>query len=426
MNIYIILENANRELEYKIILAKKLVIHGHKVLIGEKNELRNKIKKLPPGLIIEKGIRKGSIDRFKEWKLKGHIITCFDEEALTYRDDRQYFGTNCDKGIEKYVDIFFLASRRHFDTVKRIFHKKKLIIIGIPKFELLKKPLNKIFTEKSNEFKKKYGNYILITSRFGNVNYNQRKKIKQPISIYGNYFLDSKKIFEKFKLIPNIINKIYPQSKIIIRPHPSENVGTWKKIVKKNKNCEVIYDDFLYAWILGSKFTIQNRCSTGIEAFMLKKKVFSFDPYYSRYPLHDIFSLIGKVFTDLKSINKKNIENKKNFNKLSTYNFMQYYIHNVKKDNSFNLVVKRINKVSEKKLTNKKKINIKFSLRDRIVDFKNRYFDLHFGFKKYSHQKIGNFSKKRIKDILFSTDFFLRTRKKIKLDQVGKKIFLIQ
>ena len=75
MNIYIILENANRELEYKTILAKKLVNQGYRVLIGEKNEFRDKINNLPPGIIIEKGIRKGSIERFKKWKLKGHVIT---------------------------------------------------------------------------------------------------------------------------------------------------------------------------------------------------------------------------------------------------------------------------------------------------------------------------------------------------------------
>jgi len=291
---------------------------------------------------------------------------------------------------------------------------------------LLKRPLKKIFIKKANEFKKKYGNYILITSRFANVNYNQEKIIKQPSSIYGDYFLYSKKIFKKFKLIPNIINQIYPQNKIIIRPHPSENIENWKKIVEKNKNCEVIYDDFLYAWILGSKFIIQNRCSTGIEAFILKKKVFSFDPYYSKYPLHNIFSRIGKVFPDLNSINKRNIENEKNFKKLSALNFMQYYIHNVKRNNSFKLVVESINKVSEKNLMNKNKLNIKYSLKDRIINFKNNYFNSRSSFKKYSYQKIGNFSIKRINDILINLNFLFRTNKKIKIDQVGKKIFLIQ
>ena len=257
------------------------------------------------------------------------MLLHFDEEALTYRDDRQYFGTNCDKGIEKYVDIF-LASKDILLLLKRYLIKKKLIIIGIPKFELLKEPLKKIFLEKSKDFKKKYGDYILITSRFANVNYNRNKKVNQPPSIYGDYLTSTKKIFDKFKLIPNLINKLYPNNKIIIRPHPSENIETWKKIVKKNKNCEVIYDDFLYPWILGSKFIIQNRCSTGIEAFILKK-VISFDPYYSKYSLHKIFSLIGKVFVKFKDINKKNIENRKNSNNLSVYNSMQYYVHNIKK-----------------------------------------------------------------------------------------------
>ena len=123
MNIYIILENANRELEYKTILAKKLVNQGYRVLIGEKNEFRDKINNLPPGIIIEKVLERGRLKDLKMEIERTCVITCFDEEALTYRDDRQYFGTNCDKGIEKYVDIF-LASKRHFATVKKIFNKK--------------------------------------------------------------------------------------------------------------------------------------------------------------------------------------------------------------------------------------------------------------------------------------------------------------
>ena len=63
MNIYIIFENANRELDYKLLLATNL-LKNNNVIIGE-NEFRIKLNKLPPGLIIEKGLRKGSLNRFK-------------------------------------------------------------------------------------------------------------------------------------------------------------------------------------------------------------------------------------------------------------------------------------------------------------------------------------------------------------------------
>ena len=105
---------------------------------------------------------------------------------------------------------------------------------------------------------------------------------------------------------------------------------------------------------------------------------------------------------------------------------MQYYVHNIKKKDSFNLVVKSIKKISDKKLMNKEKLNIKFSLKDRLFDFRNNYFKPSSNFKKYSNQKIGNFTKNKINDILLNSDFFFEKRKKIKINQVGKKIFLMQ
>ena len=73
----------------------------------------------------------------------------------------------------------------------------------------------------------------MITSRFANVNYNRNKKVNQPPLYLWRLPHKLQKIFDKFKLIPNLINKLYPNNKIIIRPHPSENIETWKKLLKR-------------------------------------------------------------------------------------------------------------------------------------------------------------------------------------------------
>ena len=98
--IYIIVENANRELSSRILLILEILkslTKKSKYSYWRKNEFRNKILKYPKGIIIEKGVVKGSISRVKLWKAAGHKIFMFDEESITYRDDKQYFSLKFDK-----------------------------------------------------------------------------------------------------------------------------------------------------------------------------------------------------------------------------------------------------------------------------------------------------------------------------------------
>ena len=57
--LYLIYENANREMIGKILLASKALNYGWKVVIGQKNFLRQRLKFLPRGIVVEKGMRKG-------------------------------------------------------------------------------------------------------------------------------------------------------------------------------------------------------------------------------------------------------------------------------------------------------------------------------------------------------------------------------
>jgi len=426
MNIYIIIENANRELFHKAILASFLAFEGHKVIIGEKNEFRKKIDALPPGLIIEKGVMKGSIYRFKKWKTKGHVIFCFDEESLTYPNDKQYFGLKCDKGIENYIDYFFVSGTRHYKTLIKRFKKHQLILTGVPRFELLKNPYKNIFAKKAANLKKKYGEYILICSRFGNVNFYEGKKKKHPKNIYGNYISTSKKIFKNFIKIPEKISKIYPNNNIIIRPHPSEDPEIWKETLFVNKNFKVIYDDELYPWLLGSKFVIQNRCSTGIEAYFLKKKVISFEPYPMKDEINVLFSNLGKSFKTIDQFNKKNLKYDKNYWTKSHTKKIKHYIENISGVNSFNIIMKTVKKIDEEILLENKVSNINFSLRDRMVVLKDKLFKPKSNFKKYSLHKIGKFDLSKVEEIIRLSNLYYKSVKKMFIKQIGKKIFLIE
>ena len=114
---------------------------------------------------------------------------------------------------------------------------------------------------------------------------------------------DSKIIFKDFKKIPEKLSYAYPNKNIVLRPHPSENKNYWKKTLKDIKNCYTEYYGSVFL-IIASEFVVQNRCSTGIEAFLIGKKCISFDPIYKKYFMKKLYFSIGKIFTKLSQFTK--------------------------------------------------------------------------------------------------------------------------
>lgn len=419
MNIYIIFENANRELDYKLLLATNL-LKNNNVIIGEKNEFRIKLNKLPPGLIIEKGLRKGSLNRFKIWKAQGHKIFCFDEESLTYYNDDQYYSSNCDKGIENYIDKVFASGHRHYKTLSKRFSKNQIIICGIVKYELIKKKFQKLYLDEVKKIKRKYGKFILVTSRFGNINFNRKKKINLSRLVYKNYMKDSKIIFKDFEKIPEKLSYAYPNTNIVLRPHPSENKNYWKKILKDKKNCYTEYYGSVFPWIIASEFVVQNRCSTGIEAFLIGKKCISFDPIYKKYFMKKLYFSIGKIFTKLSQFTKNEIEKKGNFKKNNKY--IKHYIHNYGFLNSVKIISKEIDKYSKLRTKN---INLKYSVKDMLVNLRQTFFGGKNAFENYSLHKIGAVDMKLVNNKVKKILLIEKLKKKINVKQIGKKIFLL-
>lgn len=65
--------------------------------------------------------------------------------------------------------------------------------------------------------------------------------------------------------------------KVIVRPHPSENIEIWKKYTKNySKKIKIIRSGNVLSWILAAKLLIHNGCTTAIEALFLKKKDYFF------------------------------------------------------------------------------------------------------------------------------------------------------
>lgn len=400
--VYITIENFNRELHAKLLLAYYGMRQNYNVVLGEKNSLRQILTNFPKGTIIEKSLGPNLVPQMIEWKKYGHKIVGLDEEALTYFSDKQYFNLNIAKDVHKLADKLFLLGKRHEKTIKKKVPSKNFKIIGNPRYDIFDKKFRPIFSDDIRKIKKKYGRFILITSRFGNVNLNRSSMGFVSKLLDKKYQTQSIYLSKRFEEMILYLAKNIKDYKIILRPHPSENLKFWENKLSKYKNCEVIYEKNVAPWILASESMIQNRCTTGVEAFLLGKKTISFDPLFNLDPHKKLFQELTFMAKDKYSV-LKYLE--KNYTKKKKYNTLKKYIHLDNKFPASKRIINEIDKISSKTSEDLNLLNL---IKLKIFFIRNKILDLILSFKSeefkkyllYTNQKKGKIDKKEILKIL--------------------------
>jgi hypothetical protein len=75
--------------------------------------------------------------------------------------------------------------------------------------------------------------------------------------------------------LPNFFeefSKSFPDRKMIIRPHPGENINTYYDMANGLKNILIIQDDRnALSWIKASNAVISSNCTTSVEAYLLNR-----------------------------------------------------------------------------------------------------------------------------------------------------------
>ena len=365
MNVYIKVEIKEREFLSRFILGAYTALKGNEVYIGD-DELLQLVekKKLNPGIILEKSIppKKLRINQLKNYKKNKCIVTSLDEEGgLATIDYKKNFAPRrfSNKTL-LYTDMVFCWGRYDYNFNKKLFprNKKKFLITGNPRYDLLKEKISHQFSNKHDySFRKK--RIVIISSLM--IQALKKESMASLSSLKNNYFKERyffrKSISDNYlKLINNII-KLYKDLIIEIWIHPKESLKKWKAIVPKSKNIKftegkkfILNDNYNDALIY-----IHNGSLMAFDVLLKKKNVVSFQPIKHRlnktfpnkfskiiYNEKQMFLLIDKLIKKNKKINfnyenkiNKLINNSKNFDacEMITSHWQRYEAKSLEKKN---------------------------------------------------------------------------------------------
>ena len=390
MNIYFEVENYNREMESRILLGMDAASNGHQVYISDRTQILENAKKknLKPGVIFMKDINSQNYmqESLKLIKKQGFFIVATDEEAGIQFDNYEDFIKA--RSIRNFdnIDIYICWGLRDKNILKKIFknNKTKFLALGSPRFDLCKIDLLK--KKKFKSLKEKISkNFILFAS---NISFTMGIR-KMPEYINNRVMedkLDSewreKYLFYKWtnhtemcfhfvRLIRKVAEE-FPNRMIVIRPHPNETTSAWKQILINNyKNVHIIKSGTIADYIFNSDLLIHTGCTSGIESFLIKKKVISYVPTTLKFSidrnLSDELSIICK--NEQEVIDVINNKTETNFKR---NNDLKERVINYKSALSFKKINIILNKIEKKK-------NFKSYSCDKV--FKNQDY-LHLAIKK--------------------------------------------
>lgn len=292
MKLYITVETTSRELEAKTLLACCAAVSGFDVVIGLEDMVRRLCRFSKPGIFLDKSLHSEYPIIFKKLKKAGYIIAVSDEEGLVVVDD-QYCKFGIGEGVSNNVDMIFTWGAMHRKLIYKAMpeYAGSVIDAGNPRMDILGADIRRIFDPKVREIKKKYGDFILVNTRYGFANNvvggeEYKKKILrgefgEKIDYLLNYFDFEADLWDEFLQMTADLSRRYPGRSIILRPHPSESIEKWQEALHGLNNVKVVREGNVHPWILASDLLIHNGCSTAIEALLLDVPCVSYRPILS-------------------------------------------------------------------------------------------------------------------------------------------------
>ncbi len=382
---YLPIEIYDREYRSKLYLAYKASRRGWTVVLGPKYDVDILAQHMPRGIYLGIGFHKYSATMSEILKRKKHIIFLQDEEGLVRLKDVFYKQYRVSSNIVKYADYILCWGKNHQNVMKSALNRfTNIKSIGNSRIDILQSFTKHFFSKNIKDIKNKHGDFILINGNFGSANHALGQKfllnelenrgwfnspLKKKYQLKRIEF--QKKILKKMKDLAVAISKA--GTKVIVRPHPSENIEFWKKHTKNFKNIKIIRSGNVLDWMESAKLIIHNGCTTAVESLLLGKTVISYRPHKNAKVESLLPNAISKCLETEKDVlnfikNFKENKNKKTKLNQIKKNLIDNHIQNHKtgKD-SCDKIIDIMDKISFKQETNqfnlvKNNIILKISL----------------------------------------------------------------
>ncbi|MDA1311118.1 MAG: hypothetical protein O2985_16130 [Proteobacteria bacterium] len=301
--LYLPVEEKGREFDSKLLIAAAAAAeHGLSVVIGEVWGMNRNFKRMPPGVVLFKGVNKVQETNMRNAARHGYLIAAMDEEAMGLSDSR-FLVRDVHPSMPKVCDA--LLAQGPFQASVMIdqadMDRSKIFVTGNPRLDPLRLPLRQSHDAEVARLRQRHGRFVVVNTTSGGVNsawgnLAEYRKVLQNIgwldpekpedeADYRDHIDHDQRNFEAAKELLEILPVALPDHAIVLRPHPSERSETWIDHCRGIPRTEVVTGTSAAPYILASELLIHTGCTTGVEAAVAGQPALSLMPVGAR--IHD-------------------------------------------------------------------------------------------------------------------------------------------
>jgi surface carbohydrate biosynthesis protein len=289
-------ETRAREFDAKLLLACHAAEQGMQAIVGAKKAIDQRAASLPRGIYVGKSLTNRNLIIFRMLRRMGFTVTAWDEEGLVWATPELYRTTKIGaEALNEPVCLFAWgeananAWREHPE-----FGGAPIHATGNPRADLLRPELQGYFADNVERLRNQYGDFILINTNFSRLNHyypgqsRQRKLLQDGGEVIRSnddprlgLAAHKKQLFESFLHMLPALAKQFPETNIVLRPHPSENHEIWRQIISDFSNVHVVHQGNVVPWLLAARTTIHNGCTTAVESYLLGRITLAYMPVIS-------------------------------------------------------------------------------------------------------------------------------------------------
>jgi len=317
-------ENQVRELDAKLLLACVAAERGFPVIIGSRTYINFAMPYLPRGLFLAKSMRSLSRAMLNLIRGLGHDIVAWDEESLVRYSSPEYYAWRYSEDTFKVIDQLFAwgADDAEFFASYPGYSGAPVHVTGNPRIDQLRPDVRGYFAPEVAELKRQYGDFILVNTNFSFVNnfvpalnlIERDAQGQAQVSRTGRGMslefatgmaAHQQAIYDHFRELLPQLAAWFPNQRIVLRPHPSENHEVWRAILAGCPQVAVVHHGNVVPWLMAAKALLHNGCTTAVEASVLETPAVSYMPVTSAtfdYHLPNGLSHCARTPTEVRAL----------------------------------------------------------------------------------------------------------------------------
>lgn len=283
------IETISRELDSCILLAHAAMQRDWDVVLASRSQALWSALATKHGVLIQTSGERGQRypQRPEDYPELRYIQ--FHQEGLAPRNDEELLSRYPPE--LDFAHRVMLFGERQADVLRehRQHYADRLTVVGSPRFDLLRPEYRAAIGARRTHDAIGDQPYVLINTSFkaGNISSvdpNFELMYAQNAGPWGMEVLSRRRQLQT-RLVAAYVDLIRdlratdPALRVVLRPHPSEDHDTWRRLLAGIAGVEVVYRLSAAEWIDRSTVMIHTGCTTGVEGRFLGRNVLRFNPF---------------------------------------------------------------------------------------------------------------------------------------------------